>query len=249
MDKGKLTKLLKEVKQGQISIEQALERLSHFPFLDMDFAKLDFHRPLRQGLPEVVFGEGKEIYELEQIIRKIRKAGMNVLVTRIDSLKAKALVKKFKSAKYNPRAGTLKIITHKIPIQGKGLVLVISAGTSDLSVAEEAKETAEFLGNKVEKIYDVGVAGLHRLLAFREKLNQARVIIVVAGMEGALPSVVAGLVDKPVIGVPTSIGYGASFGGISSLLGMLNSCANGVAVVNIDNGYGAACVASLINRL
>jgi len=240
---------LRQVKTGRLDPETALEQIAHLPFSDLDFAKLDFHRQLRQGFPEVIFGEGKELHELEQIIREMKKQKTNILITRLDLNKAGVLLKKFPAGKYNPRGRTLKIIQHPIRIQGKGKILIISAGTSDLAVAEEARETTEFFGNRVEKIYDLGVAGLHRLFAYRKKLDQARVLIVVAGMEGALPSVIAGLVDKPVIGVPTSIGYGASFKGLSALLGMLNTCANGLAVVNIDNGFGAACFASLINRL
>jgi len=249
MEIDAVKKLLRDFKSGRLNTDAALKKLAHLPFQDIEFAKIDFHRPLRQGIPEVILGLGKEIPELVSIIRKMRKQRMNVLITRLEPDKAKQLLKKINTAKYNARAKTFKIIQHKIPVLGKGTIVVISAGTSDLPVAEEARETAEFLGNRVDKIYDVGVAGLHRVMAFREKLREARVLIVVAGMEGALPSVVAGLVDKPVIGVPTSVGYGASFAGISALFGMLNTCANSVAVVNIDNGYGAACVASLINRL
>jgi len=249
MEREPLKKLLTELQAGKTSVEKALKKLAHLPFEDLEFAKLDFHRPIRHGIPEVIFGPGKDLAELEQIIRAMNKKAMNVLVTRLSPEKAKALRRKFKNAKYNARGQTLKIIRHKIPVAGKGEILVITAGTSDLAVAEEARETAEFLGNRVETICDVGVAGLHRLMAYREKLAEARVLVVVAGMEGALPSVVAGLVDKPVIGVPTSIGYGASFAGLSALFGMLNSCANALAVVNIDNGYGAACLASQINRL
>jgi pyridinium-3,5-biscarboxylic acid mononucleotide synthase len=249
MEVERFKKLLQAVKQNRLSVADALKKMEHLPFADLEFAKIDFHRPLRQGIPEVIFGMGKEIRELEQIIARMRKQKMNVLVTRLEPDKARALRKKFKTAQYNARARTLKIIAHKTAVAGKGKILIISAGTSDLAVAEEARETAEFLGNRVQTIYDVVVAGLHRLMAFREEMSGARVLIVVAGMEGALPSVVAGLVGKPVIGVPTSIGYGASMKGLSALFGMLNTCANGLAVVNIDNGYGAAAVASLINRL
>jgi len=249
MEKDRLKKLLQDLQANRVDVDQALSKLAHLPFADMDFAKLDFHRSVRHGIPEVIFGQGKTDRELGQIIARMVSEKMNVLVTRLDEKKARKLRKKFKAAEYNARAQTLKIMRRKPAVTGKGKILIISAGTSDLAVAEEARETAEFLGNQVEKIYDVGVAGLHRLMAFRENLNSARVIIVAAGMEGALPSVVAGLVDKPVIGVPTSVGYGASFAGLSALFGMLNTCANTVAVVNIDNGYGAACVANQINRL
>jgi pyridinium-3,5-biscarboxylic acid mononucleotide synthase len=249
MDRAKLEKLLTEVSQGRLGPEAALKKLAHFPFADLDYAKIDFHRQVRQGFPEVVFGQGKETGELEGIIARMKKEKMNVLVTRLDPARAKKLQKKFRGAEYNPRAKTFKLTMQPVKIQGKGKIAILCAGTSDLGVAEEARESAEFFGNEVEKIYDVGVAGLHRLLAHLDRIRDARVLIVVAGMEGALPSVVAGLVDKPVIGVPTSVGYGASLGGLSALFGMLNSCANSVSVVNIDNGYGAACIASLINRL
>jgi len=249
MDRDKLRELLIKVQAGEITPESALKKIAHLPFSDLNFAKLDFHRQLRQGIPEVIFGEGKELAELIQIVRKMRKEKTNILITRLSPEKARALKKKINAGSYNSRARTYKIISQRIELKGKGTILIISAGTSDLGVAEEARETAEFLGNKVECIYDAGVAGLHRLLSYQDRLAKARVTIVVAGMEGALPSVVAGLSDKPVIGVPTSIGYGASFKGLSALLGMLNTCANGLAVVNIDNGFGAACFASLINRL
>jgi len=249
MELDQLRKLLAGLKSGRLEVEDALQRLAHMPFEDLEIAKLDFHRALRHGIPEVVLGMGKSPRELELIIAGLRRRKVNALVTRLEPEKARPLLKKFRAARYNERARVLKIVERKIPLRGKGTILVMSAGTSDLGVAEEAVETAEFLGNRVEKIYDVGVAGLHRLMAYREQVRKARVLIVVAGMEGALPSVVAGLVDKPVIGVPTSIGYGVSFAGVTALFGMLNTCANALAVVNIDNGYGAACIASQINRL
>jgi hypothetical protein len=249
METAQLRQLLNRLKRGQLQVDEALKKLAHLPFEDIGIAKLDFHRPVRHGIPEVIFGESKDLAEIESIIRAMTRKKMNVLVTRLSPEKAKALRRKFRTARYNERARTLKIIHHRIPLCGRGKILLISAGTSDLAVAEEARETAEFLGNRVEKIYDVGVAGLHRLMAYRAKLVEARVLIVVAGMEGALPSVVAGLVDKPVIAVPTSVGYGASLAGLSALFAMLNSCANSLAVVNIDNGFGAACLASQINRL
>jgi len=249
MEREKILALLKKVKAGKISPQQALKELEALPYLDLEFARLDLHRNLRQGISEVIFGEGKTDQELFQIISELAKRKVNVLITRLSKERGEKLKKRFKKASYNPRAEVLKLIHQPIKIQGRGTILVISAGTGDLKVAEEAKETAEFFGNQVECLYDVGVAGLHRLLAHWEKLKGARVLIVVAGMEGALPSVVSGLVDKPVIAVPTSVGYGASFGGLSALLGMLNTCAGGVAVVNIDNGYGAGVVATLINRL
>ena len=249
MEREQVKKLLRQVKSGKVSIEKALDMLAQMPFLNLEFARIDLHRPIRQGIAEVIFGEGKELKELVEITSSLNRKKMNVLITRLDARKAQALKRRFKKGVYNQRAGVFKLINQKPKILGKGTILIISAGTGDLKVAEEAKETAEFFGNKVECLYDVGVAGLHRLLAHQDKLRSARVLIVVAGMEGALPSVVSGLVDKPVIAVPTSIGYGASFGGLSALLSMLNSCAGGVAVVNIDNGYGAGVVATLINRL
>ncbi len=249
MEREQVKKLLRQVKSGKVSIEKALDMLAQMPFLNLEFARIDLHRPIRQGIAEVIFGEGKELNELVEITSRLNQKKMNVLITRLDARKAQALKRRFKKGVYNQRAGVFKLINQKPKILGKGTILIISAGTGDLKVAEEAKETAEFFGNKVECLYDVGVAGLHRLLAHQDKLRSARVLIVVAGMEGALPSVVSGLVDKPVIAVPTSIGYGASFGGLSALLSMLNSCAGGVAVVNIDNGYGAGVVATLINRL
>jgi len=249
MEREKILALLKRVKAGKISPEKALKELEALPYLDLDFARLDLHRNLRQGISEVIFGEGKTDPELIRIISELNRRKANILVTRLNPERGVKLKKRFKQAQYNSRAEILKLINQPVKIQGRGRILVISAGTGDLKVAEEAKETAEFFGNKVECLYDVGVAGLHRLLAHWEKLKSARVLIVVAGMEGALPSVVSGLVNKPVIAVPTSVGYGASFGGLSALLGMLNSCAGGVAVVNIDNGYGAGVVATLINRL
>jgi pyridinium-3,5-biscarboxylic acid mononucleotide synthase len=249
METRQLEKLLKAVEDHGLSVEQAMKKMAHLPFADLEFAKIDFHRHLRQGIPEVVLGLGKETADIEKIVGRMKQHKMNVLVTRLEPDKAKALLKKFRTAKYNARAKTLKLMHHQAPLSGKGTILIISAGTSDLAVAEEARETAEFFGNRVEVVYDVGVAGIHRLMAFREKISEARVLIVVAGMEGALPSVVAGLSDKPVIGVPTSVGYGASMNGLAALFGMLNTCANSLSVVNIDNGYGAACVASMINRL
>lgn len=249
MEEVQLRKLLQLFKEGKLKEEDLLKRLKELPFSELGFAKLDFHRSLRKGIPEVIFGEGKTLKELEEIIKKMLKARMNVFATRLEEEIAKKLKKRFKDALYNSRGRVFKIIRNKIEISGKGTVLVISAGTADIGVAEEARETLEFLGNNVQVLYDVGVAGLHRLLKHREVIEDARVIIVVAGMEGALPSVVAGLVSKPVIGVPTSIGYGVHLAGLSSLFGMLTSCANGLCVVNIDNGFGAGCFASLINHL
>jgi NCAIR mutase (PurE)-related protein len=210
---------------------------------------VDHHRELRQGMPEVIFGEGKSFEQIARIMTAMADKGSNILVTRLSADKSHALVKVFPAACLHDDARCLTLERRPVEQHGRGTILVVSAGTSDIPVAAEALVTAAFLGNTVEHVYDIGVAGIHRLLARREQLDAASVIIVVAGMEGALPSVVGGLVNKPVIAVPTSVGYGASFGGIAALLGMLNSCAAGVTVVNIDNGFGAACAASLINRV
>jgi NCAIR mutase (PurE)-related protein len=256
MNQLDLLKILEQVKAGELAPPKAIERLKHLPFEDLGFAKVDHHRALRQGFAEVIFGKGKTPQQVAQIARAmLQKEGsrQNILITRADA-KAFAAVKKAggkaaRGAKFHPLSGVITMERSR-EITGKGLILVVSAGTSDIPVAEEALLTARMMGNRVDQLYDVGVAGIHRLLAHREsKLAQARVIICVAGMEGALPSVVGGLVAVPVIAVPTSVGYGASFGGVTALFGMLNSCASNVTVVNIDNGFGAACVASCINRL
>lgn len=243
-----LKTLLVGVKNGSTPLDAAFEQLRQLPFQDLGCAQVDHHRELRQGMPEVIFGEGKTTAQIAKIMQAMVAKGSNVLVTRLTVDKATELLKTFPAASYHDEARCLTLELRPAEKRGRGTILVISAGTSDIPVAAEALLTASFLGNAVEHVYDVGVAGIHRLLARREQLCSAAVIIVVAGMEGALPSVVGGLVDKPVIAVPTSIGYGASFGGIAALLGMLNSCAAGVTVVNIDNGFGAACAASLINR-
>jgi NCAIR mutase (PurE)-related protein len=251
MDSRELLKILEDVNAKKLSPEEALQRVKHLPFEDLDFAKVDHHRALRQGFTEVVFAKGKSPEQVRDIARAMlnkKDSRHNVLITRANA-KTFAAVKRFnKSAKFHPLSGVIAI-ERNAEITGKGTIVVVSAGTSDIPVAEEAILTARAMGNRVEHLYDVGVAGIHRLLQHREKLTQARVIICVAGMEGALPSVVGGLVGVPVIAVPTSVGYGASFGGVAALLGMLNSCASNVTVVNIDNGFGAACVASCINRL
>ncbi len=226
---------------------KALERLKSLPFEDLDFATVDTHRSLRQGFPEVIYGEGKTVVQIKKIAAVMIKNKENVLITRIDKKKAGALKKIFKKAVYNETARTVFIKTHKIEKTGRGTILIISAGTSDVPVAEEAALTAEYMGNTVERLYDVGVAGIHRLMHQKDLLFSANVLVVVAGMEGALPSVVAGLVSRPVVAVPTSVGYGANLGGLTTLLAMLNSCAGGISVVNIDNGFGAAVVASRIN--
>ena len=249
MNVNQLKKLLTKLKDGEIDVEGVLEDLKQLPYEDMGFAILDSHRHLRQGFPEVILGDGKEPSQIIALMEKMTSKGENILVTRVEEKKVKLISKRFKEIEYNSQSRTVTLLTHNIEIKGKGEVLVMSAGTSDIPVAEEAVVTLEIMGNKVEKLYDVGVAGIHRLFDKKERLFSARVIIVVAGMEGALPSVVGGLVDKPVIAVPTSVGYGANFGGITPLLSMINSCAAGVTVVNIDNGFGAAYAASLINRL
>src|SRR5881392_3362311 len=256
MNQAELLKILESVKAGELAPDKAIERLKHLPFEDLGFAKVDHHRALRQGFAEVVFAKGKTPQQVAEIVRAMlqkKDSRHNILVTRADA-KVFAAVKKVngktaRAAKFHPFSGVITI-ERSSEVTGKGLILVVSAGTSDIPVAEEALLTARMMGNRVDQLYDVGVAGIHRLLEHREsKLSQARVIICVAGMEGALPSVVGGLVAAPVIAVPTSVGYGASFGGMAALLGMLNSCASNVTVVNIDNGFGAACVASCINRI
>ena len=249
MDSERIVELLEEVRQGKVSVSQALARLRHLPFEDLGFAKVDHHRALRQGFPEVIMGQGKQPKEIAAIVRALRRRKANVLVTRL-SVEKMAKVKNLVSGlKYHAAAHAATCVGKPIKITGKGAVLVVCAGTSDIPVAEEAALTAAMMGNRVEKLFDVGVAGIHRLLGNRQQLYAASVVIVIAGMEGALPSVVAGLIDKPVIAVPTSVGYGASFNGLAALLAMLNSCASGITVVNIDNGFGAGFAASLINRV
>lgn len=247
MNSDQLKQLLEQIQQGDTSIDDGLKQLSRLPFEDVGIAQVDHHRSLRQGAPEVIFGEGKSIDQLQLILSAMARNGGNILATRLDADKGTALQNCFPEGEFDPVAGTFCLVQQEIEEKG-GKVLVICAGTSDLKVAREAATTARMLGNPVEELVDVGVAGIHRLLARGEKLQEAAVIIVVAGMEGALPSVVGGLVGCPVIAVPTSVGYGAAFGGIAALLGMLNSCASGVTVVNIDNGFGAAFAAHRINR-
>jgi NCAIR mutase (PurE)-related protein len=249
MNPLKLKDLLKKVKSGRTSVDEAIAQLKSLPFEDLGYARIDHHRSLRKGFPEVIWGEGKSPNQILSIMKEMKGKGQNVLITRLDGGKAKALQKVFPKSRYHPRSKVLIYLIHPVRSEGKGTILVITAGTTDIPVAEEAVITAQFMGNHVETLYDVGVAGIHRLLSERERLEGARVLIVVAGMEGALPSVVGGLVDRPVIAVPTSVGYGTSFGGITALLAMLNSCASGVAVVNIDNGFGAGYMASLMNRM
>jgi len=249
MDSERLVELFEQVRLNKVSIAQAVARLRHLPFEDLGFAKIDHHRALRQGFPEVIMGQGKETKDIAAIVAAMRKRRVNVLVTRLNAEKMARLKRLHTGLKFHVEARAATWIGRPLKVTGKGTVLVVSAGTSDIPVAEEAAVTATIMGNRVERLFDVGVAGIHRVLDRRPQLDAASVLIVVAGMEGALPSVVAGLVDKPVIAVPTSVGYGASFHGIAALLGMLNSCAAGVTVVNIDNGFGAGFAASLINRV
>jgi len=241
---------MKAVRSGKVSSEDAVARLKHLPFEDLGFAKVDHHRVLRQGFAEVIFGKGKTPKQVGEITKAMlrREPQQNILITRADKKIFAAVKRISRAAKFHELAGVI-IIERNREITGKGTICVVSAGTSDIPVAEEAVLTAQIMGNRVARLYDVGVAGIHRLLQHHEELTKARVIICVAGMEGALPSVVGGLVGVPVIAVPTSVGYGASFGGVAALLGMLNSCASNVTVVNIDNGFGAARVATCINRL
>jgi pyridinium-3,5-biscarboxylic acid mononucleotide synthase len=251
MKSEEILKLLKLVESGKLSAGAAVERIKHLPFEDIGFAKVDHHRALRQGFAEVIFGKGKTPGQVAAIVRAMlrhKATRHNVLVTRADAKISAAVKRVSRMAKFHPLSGAITIERSR-EITGKGTIAVVAAGTSDIPVAEEAVLTAKLMGNRVQEIYDVGVAGIHRLLEHRPTLAKARVIVCVAGMEGALPSVVGGLVGVPVIAVPTSTGYGASFGGVAALLGMLNSCASNVTVVNIDNGFGAACVASCINRL
>ena len=240
--------LLRRFKTGSASLEEALQAFQAAPVLDLGFANVDTHRALRQGFPEVIFGSGKSPQQVTEIARRLLDHNGRVLVTRIGLEHARAVRRRFPKAGYHETARCLTLERSPLPKRA-GTIAVLCAGTSDLPVAEEAAVTADFMGNRVERLFDVGVAGLHRLLGRLEVVQRAQVIIVVAGMEGALPSVVAGLVARPVIAVPTSIGYGASFGGVAALLGMLNSCGSGVTVVNIDNGFGAGYAASQINAL
>jgi len=244
-----LHELLQAVERGALGADAALERLARLPYVDVPGARVDTHRALRAGLPEVVFAPGKTAEQIVDIVGALRDAEQDVLVTRLDAEAAARVRALLAVGDYDPVARTLWVGPAEVARLGKGPVAVISAGTADSPVAAEAARVAACFGNPVDELVDVGVAGIHRLLASSETLRAARVLIVVAGMEGALPSVVGGLVDKPVIGVPTSVGYGASFGGVAALLGMLNSCSSNVTVVNIDNGFGAAYVATLINRL
>jgi len=247
MDQDQLRALLDQVRAGAVDVDAAIERMRHLPFEDLGFAKVDHHRALRHGMPEVVFGKGKTPDQVSAIVATLAAQSPNVLVTRAEAGIAERLKREHPDAEYFPLSGTVRLWRERT-LRGKGKIAVVCAGTSDLPVTEEAEVTAQVMGNEIDAIHDIGVAGIHRLMHHRERLTEARVVIVCAGMEGALPSAVGGLVSAPVIAVPTSVGYGASFGGIAALLGMLNSCASGVTVVNIDNGFGAAFAASLINR-
>ncbi len=248
MTQEQLRLMLEEVRTGGMGVDAAIERMRHLPFEDLGFAKLDHHRALRHGITEVIFGKGKTPEQVRGIAERLLDKSPNLLVTRADRAIASAVEEIAAEAEYFPLSGAVRVWRERNMV-GKGVVAVVCAGTSDIPVAEEARITCEVMGNQVDSIYDIGVAGIHRLIASSERLMAARVVVVCAGMEGALPSAVGGLVPVPVIAVPTSIGYGASFHGLAALLGMLNSCASNVTVVNIDNGFGAGYVASLINRL
>jgi NCAIR mutase (PurE)-related protein len=248
MNAKSLKQLFDDVRRGKLSSDEAVQKLRHMPFEDLGFANVDHHRALRVGMPEVIFGHGKAPEHLAEIFSRLAKRGNNVLATRVSPEQIRAVKCKLRKVEVHQLARAITL-TRDETLHGKGTVVVVSAGTSDIPVAEEAVVTAQIMGNEVQHVYDVGVAGIHRLLARRDVLTEARVIVVCAGMEGALPSVVGGLVGVPVIAVPTSVGYGASYQGIAALLGMLNSCASNVTVVNIDNGFGAGYVASIINRL
>lgn len=248
MDQNHLRELLEQVRAGAVDVDAAMERVRHLPFEDLGFAKVDHHRALRHGMPEVVFGQGKSPDQVSAIAASLLAKAQNLLITRASSAVAERILREQPDAQHFPASGTIRVWRDRT-LTGKGTIAVVCAGTSDLFVAEEAQVTAEVMGNQVDAIHDVGVAGIHRLMHNSDRLLAARVVIVAAGMEGALPSVVGGMVAAPVIAVPTSIGYGASFQGLAALLGMLNSCASNVTVVNIDNGFGAGYAASLMNRL
>jgi len=249
MDKESLNQLLHAVAQGETSVANAAEKLRHLASEDIEYAHIDHHRSLRKGFPEVIFGEGKTADQIIGIMEKMLVQEQIVLVTRADPEKADQVVSRFPEAVYHKDARMIRWARKEIPKQGRGTILVLSAGTSDIPVAKEAQLTADAMGNHVESVFDVGVAGIHRLFEHKDRITNASVLIVVAGMEGALPSVVAGMVSRPVIAVPTSIGYGVSFGGLTALFAMLNSCSSNVAVVNIDNGFGAGYMAAMINKI
>lgn len=249
MDMTSLKQLLDHVATGNISVEDAAQKLKHLSFEDLDYAHIDHHRSLRKGFPEVIFGQEKTVDQIVGIMEKMIIQENIVLVTRIQARHADSVISRFPDAEYHEDAKMVVWKKQDIPQSGKGTVIVISAGTSDIPVAKEALLTAQVMGNKVESVFDVGVSGIHRLFNHKKLIEEASVLVVVAGMEGALPSVVAGMVSRPVIAVPTSVGYGVSFGGLTALFAMLNSCSSNVAVVNIDNGFGAGYMASIINRL
>ena len=247
MDQKHLEELLTAFKTGEIAMDQAVEKLRHLPFESLGYANVDHHRAIRQGFPEVIFGQGKTPEQVAGIGAKLLERSSNLLITRTGHEAFERVQQIAPDAVFHESCGAISVQRDQT-IHGRGTIAIVTAGTSDIPVADEAALTAEIMGNRIERLFDVGVAGIHRVLSRRELLQSAKVIVCVAGMEGALPSVVGGLVSVPVIAVPTSIGYGASFGGIAALLGMLNSCSSNVTVVNIDNGFGAGFVASLINR-
>lgn len=249
MDKESLEKILINVSTGSASVEDAMKTLVHIHIEDIDYAHIDHHRSLRKGFPEVIFGEGKTAEQIAGIMDKMSAQEKIILVTRVDCKKAESVLSRFPGAVYHEDARMIVLKNKDISVQGRGKILVLSAGTSDIPVAKEAYITAQAMGNEVNSVFDVGVAGIHRLFKHKKMVDDASVLIVVAGMEGALPSVVAGMVNRPVIAVPTSVGYGVSLGGLTALFAMLNSCSSNVAVVNIDNGFGAGYMASMINRL
>ncbi|HUP03588.1 MAG TPA: nickel pincer cofactor biosynthesis protein LarB [Bryobacteraceae bacterium] len=247
MDREQIRALFEQVRSGEVEVDAAVQRMRHMPFEDLGFAKVDHHRALRHGMPEVVFAQGKTPEQTTAIAERLYENAPNVLITRADATCAAMVTERLAGSEYFPLSRVVRIWRDRT-VRGAGRIAVVCAGTSDMPVAEEARLTAETMGNEVVAIHDIGVAGIHRLMNSREQLTEAKVVVVCAGMEGALPSAVGGLVSCPVIAVPTSVGYGASFHGLAALLGMLNSCASNVTVVNIDNGFGAGYVASLINR-
>jgi NCAIR mutase (PurE)-related protein len=248
MDKNLLLNLLESVAKGQVSPEAGADKLQHIAYEDITYAHIDHHRSLRKGFPEVIYGEGKTADQIAGIMEKMMDQENIILVTRTNAQKADIILSRFPQAVYHDDARMVVMELNPVPVQGRGLILIISAGTSDIPVAREASLTARAMGNEVDTIFDVGVSGIHRLLNHKAQIDKAAVLIVVAGMEGALPSVVAGMVNRPVIAVPTSVGYGVNLGGLTALFAMLNSCSSNVAVVNIDNGFGAGYMAAMINK-
>ncbi len=248
MDKNLLLKLLESVARGRVSAEDGADKLQHMAYEDITYAHIDHHRSLRKGFPEVIFGEGKTADQIAGIMEKMMEQENIILVTRTNPQKADIILSRFPKAVYHADARMVVMELNSVPVQGRGLILIISAGTSDIPVAREAYLTARAMGNAVDTIFDVGVSGIHRLFNHKTLIDEAAVLIVVAGMEGALPSVVAGMVDRPVVAVPTSVGYGVSLGGLTALFAMLNSCSSNVAAVNIDNGFGAGYMAAMINK-